>query len=257
MPFKDFATSVSSKFHERLTNPLLVTFTVCWLLWNYEVIVILLSGLTPSEKILEIRTMFLDWRLYVDGALLPLIAALFCLFILPFPTRWVLAFCLRQQRLQGELRQRIEGATTLTIEESREIKMAQYKAEEEYDNTISKLKAEIKLLKEELRRSDATSSRSSSTTDTLRTTTDHATASELKLTREEVEVLSFLHRNKSVHRNSLMNGLSVIDDLSLEVAVDSLLSSGKINEEYDNHTGLELLSLTPVGRKSLKLHKGS
>jgi hypothetical protein len=105
---------------ERFSSPLLSSFVIAWLGWNYKFVMIVMSSNTVTTTLdLIHRVSFPDWQaIALHGIAYPLGSALAYIFLYPYPARWVYKFVLHQQRASNLLRSTIEEETPLTLEES-------------------------------------------------------------------------------------------------------------------------------------------
>jgi hypothetical protein len=148
----DIVKATRDNLAERLTSPLLGSFAVSWVLWNYKFLVILLSdaGVTQTFTLIE-AVAFPDWAsVLLRGVVCPLAVALTYVFVYPYPARYVYAYTLKRQRETSEVKRLIEGATLLTLDESRALRQEHFQAEIKNKGTIDRLNAEISRLGAEL-----------------------------------------------------------------------------------------------------------
>lgn len=89
--FLDFLTNA---LKDRVSNPVTSAVAVSWLIWNYKVVLIILSDLKVDEKFKSIEYLHKGytygipdswWNFYV----LPLIFAVVYLIVWPFLTKWI------------------------------------------------------------------------------------------------------------------------------------------------------------------------
>jgi|SRR5688572_219518 len=138
---KDFIESIRLQIYERLSSPLFGALLVAWCGWNYRFVTVLFSNLPIKE-----RFEFIDQQLYSTpldrfgkGLAFPVITAVLFILVYPYPARWLFGYWHRRQRELKEIRDKIEGDTLLTVEESRKIRMTLLRNQVEYDETIKRL----------------------------------------------------------------------------------------------------------------------
>jgi hypothetical protein len=126
-------------------SPLFGSFVIAWLCWNHRFVVVLFSSL-PIDQRLE----FIDKHIYVDhwdkweqGLLYPLATAVLFILIYPYPAKFFYGYWLKRQRELKQLRDKIEDASLLTLEDSRKIRMALLNNEVEYEDRIRRQAEEI------------------------------------------------------------------------------------------------------------------
>ncbi|MES2049659.1 MAG: hypothetical protein V4447_14755 [Pseudomonadota bacterium] len=149
---KDIPKDIQLLITERLSSPLSASFTISWCLWNYKVLVILLSVNTVSMtfKLIEKNCFPTTASILINGIGFPLLIALVYLFVYPYPAKFVYEFTRKRQKEIHEIKQRIEDETPLTLEESRAIRAALRSQEDTYSNDMQRKEKEIHALKEEI-----------------------------------------------------------------------------------------------------------
>lgn len=152
----DIFKSIKGAIYERTTSPLIGTFIVSWIIWNYKFFVVLLSSMAAPEKLSYIEcTLYPDWKSFLCvGALGPLITALLFLFIYPYPARFVFRFWHQRQKELKEIRQQIENETPLTTEESRKIRRELVEQQLDYDSQLQRNSSQIEQLKKNITERD-------------------------------------------------------------------------------------------------------
>src|SRR4051812_3673432 len=122
---KDLWKDLRLSFHERLSNPLIGSFVISWLVWNHRMLTVLFSSKTVEERFAYIdTTLYPNWQSALGHNLLgPLACALAYIFIYPYPAKWVNGFWLRRENERKKQRDEIEGGMLLTQKESEEIRM--------------------------------------------------------------------------------------------------------------------------------------
>ena len=158
---KDMVDSIKAVLYERSVSPLSGAFISAWLVWNYHVPMILLSSESLEDKFEMLDKHFLPYRFMfwesgpaipgwlVDNFSMPALLTLFYIFIYPALAKPVYKFSLRRQRDLREIKQKQNDNRLLSLEESRRIIRQSMRAEEEYENEISRLREKISALKEE------------------------------------------------------------------------------------------------------------
>jgi hypothetical protein len=113
---KDFLDSIRLQIHERLSSPLLGSFVVSWLIWNYRMLFVLFSAMTVEERFDYIDhdlypTAFSFWTHRLGG---PLICAVLYVFAYPRIAKFVQKIWLPQQVKLKEERDVIFHSKLLT-----------------------------------------------------------------------------------------------------------------------------------------------
>jgi len=142
---EDIIKSIKATLYDRAVSPLFGSFLMSWLAWNHRMLVVLLSGMSVTEKF-----NYVDYVLYVDRIKCveyliagPVVTAVLILFVYPFPAKWTYSFWRRRQKELKEIRQKIEDETPLTIEESRKIRRQVVDIQAEYEKQIAQKSAEV------------------------------------------------------------------------------------------------------------------
>lgn len=150
----EIAKTIRAQLYERVYSPLSGIFLLSWCLWNYQFLVVLVSGMSAPEKITYIHNSLYPhlWPSLAKGLLLPLATTAALIFVYPIPARYVYEYVRKQQRQLKEIRHRIDDETPLTREEAREIRRASLDQSVEYEKEIARQVAEIARLKQELER---------------------------------------------------------------------------------------------------------
>lgn len=159
---EDLIKTVKAQLYDRLSSPLIFSFCISWVLWNYRTIVILASSLSPSDKFLAIDLLALTWDSSVwfwavHVGLGPLATAGTYIFAYPFIEKRIFEFTLNQRKELKQVRQRIEDETPVTEEEAKELRglgndlYREHRAIlKERDEEIAKLKVALRELKDEI-----------------------------------------------------------------------------------------------------------
>lgn len=138
---------------ERLNSPLSGAFIISWFCWNYRMVFVLFASIPVSD-----RFKFVDTVLYPSTAdkwlrflLYPAATATVFIIIYPLLSQLVFWYWHKEKELKLKaIRDKIENATLLTVEESRQIRVLLATKEMEYENAITRQSQEIETLKKNL-----------------------------------------------------------------------------------------------------------
>lgn len=157
---EDSLKSIKAYLYERANSPLLRTFLASWSIWNYKLILVLLSNMDVKDKIEFIPSRFYpDHTQYLlgDGFLFPLLTTIIYIFIIPFPAELSYWYTQKMQRRLHDHKKRIEGNALASAQEVLETNRrletytTDYTAEvNKKDEQINKLNQEVNRLKTEL-----------------------------------------------------------------------------------------------------------
>lgn len=160
----DLTKTVKAQLYERASSPLLASFALAWIAWNYRFIIVLISSMAAHEKFQYIDNHLYQgyWEIALRGALYPLITSLLLIFVYPIPAKYVYEYWRKRHRELKEIQQRIDDETPLTKEDAREIRREAMKATSEYELELERRNSEVVRLKDlindlERRLIDATS----------------------------------------------------------------------------------------------------
>ncbi|HEX7966215.1 MAG TPA: hypothetical protein VF651_10925 [Gammaproteobacteria bacterium] len=144
--FKEIRLAVT----ERLTSPLVGTYWISWLIWNFKFVLIVFSGLEIIQKLQLIHDeMFWNgWGyLWTYGG--PTAMTFLFIFVYPFPAQVVYEFRLKFQRRLRLVRQRVEDETLLSAEDARALRLKMREHERNFSNQLAAAEQEIEDLRKE------------------------------------------------------------------------------------------------------------
>ena len=176
----DLLKTIKAQLYDRLSSPLTFSFSLAWLFWNYRIIVILLSTLSPPDKFFAIELLSLEYErpiLYwlCHLAIGPVCTAAAYIFIVPWLEQYVFEFTLNRKKALKKLRQKIEDDTPISEDEARELRALSDNLYREHraalkdrDEEIARLKVAMRQLQEHPRiEPEGDSQRTSSESETL------------------------------------------------------------------------------------------
>ena len=160
---QEFTKSLKSSMYDRLSSPLFGSFVIAWLVWNYRLVLILLSSWEADRKF-----DFIDYNLYGVSssnyekyALLclhhfigPAIAAILFILLYPYPATWVFEYARNQQKKLRSIRQRIENETLLTAKEAADLRKSFEGTRGDYLREINLKDQDISYLRNMLQESE-------------------------------------------------------------------------------------------------------
>lgn len=136
---------------ERVTSPLLGSYIISWLVWNFDFILISFSDEKVETKIAMIHAqLFSDWYVIVESILVPAAATFFLIYVYPYPAKWVYQHRLIVQRQLGAIRQRIEEEQLLSVEQSRQIRLNYYELQKQNREKLASVEQENADLRKQL-----------------------------------------------------------------------------------------------------------
>ncbi|EOA9037944.1 hypothetical protein ACI3L8_13800 [Vibrio campbellii] len=148
---QDLINSTKATLYERTASPLFGAFLISWCLWNWEIILVLLSNIPVMNKLSFMRShlsgfLSASWVLFIG----PTITSLAYLFLYPIPAKYVYGYSQRQQRALKSIRISVEDETPLSLEESRRLRGKLTELEDSFYAQLSSKDAEIDKLRAQL-----------------------------------------------------------------------------------------------------------
>lgn len=165
---KNFVLGIFQTVKERFGNPLISAFVIAWVVWNFRLLLVLIGsgdgGWQAKITYIDTKLMVHWWHWVVHGTLVPLVAALLWIYVLPPLLRRVAAHHEKHTNLTREALFQISGTRTLSEEEASEMRsvMLRQRAEwrrdkletkqslEDYERTISEKLAQVETLENEI-----------------------------------------------------------------------------------------------------------
>lgn|GEM_PF-3309965 len=135
----DSMTSIKAYLYERAVSPLLGSLIVSWAAWNYQFILLWVSGMKFPEKLRYVHVLYSsDYEIYLQGMLFPFLTSMAYLFLFTYPAEWVYRFSLYRQGILKEWKVKNEDNDRLSVEKSRAIRQQLADAEREAEEQIER-----------------------------------------------------------------------------------------------------------------------
>ena len=118
----EFKQSVNKILNERLTSPFWGALILSWLIWNWKIVY--LTIFISQDKIVGTKIDFIVTNYYNlwYNILLPIFSALFLTTIFPYVTNWLYAVSIKFNKKKTDIKNKVEGASLLTLEKSVQIR---------------------------------------------------------------------------------------------------------------------------------------
>jgi hypothetical protein len=152
----DLIKSMKAHLYDRVSSPLMFSFLCSWAIWNYRLLIIVLSGADPEKKFAQIEALpsksyllhlFSDWppEAYwlCNGFAAPLLTTLFYLLILPWFEAKALKISLEKSVKLKRIKLAAENATPIAHGESIYLRDKIREAEEARDAAIERQRASM------------------------------------------------------------------------------------------------------------------
>lgn len=251
--FKDLLDSLKAQLYERAVSPLLGSFVLSWLLWNYKLVLVVLSEESVLEKFRIIdEVLYYDWKQTFCITLgFPLITAIFYIFIYPYPAKWVFKFTRKRQVEINQTRKEIEGNVLLSVDESREIRSRIFKLEDAHQEALNRKSEEIERLKAELHDKNHEDTDGLKEGPDLETQKSEGITTTLDLDKEQVNMLVMIADGRSSCTREELVRKSGSSKIKAEYDLDRLEERGLIKYDYDMRYQESMYVITKKGRSFL------
>lgn len=247
--FEEALQSFRASLRERITSPLLGTFAVAWMLWNYRFVAVLFSDVPYTQKF-----DFIDKALYggdfyqriLCQFVGPTASTAIFIFLYPVIAKSIFRYWRKKQQEIREIRLQIENQTLLTKAESFKLmqEMATLEADcqkqiADRDGQISRLKEALRACNEKTNDQASAESGSGSPSSPIQLSTPH----EQLLKR----LANTERRGQQVSQENLL--ANTPDRLESQSALDDLLRDNLVTRNYSQRDHTYIIALTPDGRK--------
>ena len=150
----DIVNSVKAELYDRSVSPLMGSFNISWLLWNYKFILIVFANIEIEKKIQYLDNYYSasDTLITLYWLILPITTTIFYIFVYPEFATPVFKHARNKQRVIKEIKTQIEDETPLTKEEAREIRRQLALLQIEHEKDLERKDSEIEGLKTEVKR---------------------------------------------------------------------------------------------------------
>lgn len=158
-------------FYDRFSNPLVTSYCISWIIWNYRFFIIVFSGENINSKIFELdefynaptkfflfKWEFLDFiPAYIStGAIYPLITALLYIYAVPILSRKVVLYHYSTSNKTKQDILEAQNQQVIKAEEARELTRNAILLEEENNKLKNEHRAQIKALLSEREENEST-----------------------------------------------------------------------------------------------------
>lgn len=146
----ELSRSIRAHLYERITNPFLGAVAIAWSVWNYKLILVLLSSEGALEKIRIIETrLYSEWYEVVLYFLIcPLISGMAFLFAYPIPGKLVYRYTRKQLRDLKAIKLQVDDETPASQEEFVKLRRKVNEVENKYFTDLTEKDAEISRLQQ-------------------------------------------------------------------------------------------------------------
>lgn len=245
--FEEVSNSIKAYLYERAVSPLMGGFIISWCIWNYKLILLVISETPILEKFSIINDkLYSTWfEIIIYGLALPLTTTAIYIFLYPYPAEYVFRFTQKRQRRLSNIKREIEGSTLLSIDEAREIRHKQYILEEQYNIAIDKKNNEIEKLKQDI----ITLSKENKATDIdVSQKKTRWLSDDVNLNEIEEKILVNIEKHNMSENDILKMLNNDASDTEIKYYIGSLEGHGLITHDRNNSIGYDVYSITHEGR---------
>lgn len=145
----ELINSLKVQLHERVSNPVVGTFALSWVVFNYEFLIVFFSRTSLDLKLFVLRQGLYSGLIehFSYWVIAPLISSIFIILIYPLISFKLYEYWYKSQKKLKEIRQSIEDETPLTNAESRIIRDKFISLQLNYEDERQILHDKISLLK--------------------------------------------------------------------------------------------------------------
>lgn len=243
----DLVKSFRLHLSERLTSPLIGSFALSWLAWNFRFLIVIFSGESVDNKFRLIHDAIFPTLqdAATRGAALPLVTALIYIFLYPYPAKFVYTFTRKRQREILEVRRKIENETPLTIEDSRRIRSDLARAEQDFYSELDRKEREIERLKSQL------TSQASEVMPSSAEIRPSSTKKSKRTPKELIDMLQALDSEGGTATESELISASNLARIEAEYNLGELVRMELATSFYSNNQHDTVYSFTHSGRAAL------
>lgn len=225
--FADFYNSTRDLILDRVSNPLIFSFVIAWLLSNYKVVMVIFTQQTEAF-VFDYKIQLIDSYLEINhGLIYPLIGACFYTFMYPFIEQKVAKFTLKRKlEIRGD-KNLIEKAELKTADEVKAIHLRHFKIEQQYKQEIDNLRAGEAQLRTQIESLQSLINTSNKKKEFPQSNVDFLEGSINELTNTEVMLIkiigSFHNKNKAYvsFDDIKQTGIQKVD---FDIAMSNLVS---------------------------------
>ncbi len=151
MMITELVNSLKVQLSERVSNPILGTFSLSWLAFNHEFIIVLFSKTTIDLKLFILREgLYSGLFAHIFYWLIaPLLSSAAIIIFYPLVSYKLYKYWHQSQKKLKEIKQKIDDEIPLTRAESRKIRGDFARLQLEYEDELKKHHDQIELLKNE------------------------------------------------------------------------------------------------------------
>lgn len=158
--FEQFGNSIKASLYDKVSSPLSGAFIISWCIYNYKILIIILSSLSPSDKIYEVSVIayqdslkFWDVTLYYffsSGFIFPLVSAIIFLFLYPYPSKLMYKYWASKQEELKSLKLEIENVSPMHPDTAISLRRNALSLSMKFDEELAVKEKEILRLKEQI-----------------------------------------------------------------------------------------------------------
>ena len=163
--FDEIIKSIKAELYDRSVSPLMGTFIISWLLWNYKFVLLIFSGVALLDKYKIIDdVLYTPWVIeniwwigtikihawLFQGIILPLVTSAAYIYLYPLIAIPVFKYARKRQKDLITIKKQIEDETPIDQKEARELRNKIFELQIEMDDRLSFKDNQIKQLKNQI-----------------------------------------------------------------------------------------------------------
>lgn len=254
---QDLKDAFTVTLARRLSSPFLSSFIIAWCFWNYDVVLLVLSGADWDTKVTYINGVFVGWT-YACRVTAPIFIAAIYVYAWPWIDMEIYGYS-KQRAIDYKNKQmKLEGVTPITPEERIKLEEKYSRSQQSFRNEISEKEDTISELKEriseganklreqadeieklKLELDDTTIDSMLEETEKTEVTLDDEAASRSE--KPDIKTFAFKYRlSDKVKKEVSRKGLSVEDTYLLQFEhgdIDEDVFEAFHDSQYDAHKG--------------------
>lgn len=136
----DFLKDLKFAVNDRLRSPILGTFLISWISWNFSTVILVFGSGEFDKKIIMLEKLYpSNFSYFWQGLVYPFASASAFVLIYPFIARWTFLYWIKQLKKTKEKQTKIDDETPLTLEDIQELKKSFYDRSRNQEIEIDRL----------------------------------------------------------------------------------------------------------------------
>ena len=257
----EISKSIKADLYERASSPLFGAFSFSWAVWNWKLLLVIISGMKVSDKISYIDgTLYYGWLQPISFLFLgPLVSAGLFIYLYPFPARYAFKYTKEEQKKLKVIKVEVEEETPLSQDEHNKLRQKITELESTYyaelankDSELERLRALIESANTENKVDLTPSPHVTQPTKVFPLSdTEQPVITEIKVGGETYNLGADFQKSGPGEVNviKLRNTFSYQDEIDVSFKTSKPLIEGQFYEVFDGH------SKRKIAQQYFQLHK--